>query len=176
MKICNMKITGIPTENLIFLVLCRNVYIPASAPTLPPARASRRSIRSGTLHCSFFARFLSIPKTRNVTALTIRRYPAWTSVIAWFPFPAQRSRSAFPSPSSLWAALTLSHNNQAVRDTYLPALFRQGDSVGLIVQHNKSVFFFKIYVNNSLHQNPFFGLLLIQFWRRNSQNKWLLFI
>ena len=66
--ICKIKITGNPTENLNFFVLCLNTYIPAIAPILPPIIASISNVCSAILHFPYFAFFLSI----NIAKKAIR--------------------------------------------------------------------------------------------------------
>ena len=63
--ICKTKITGKPMENLSFLVLCLNVYIPAIAPILPPIIAKTSNVCSGILHFPYLAFRLSIYIARN---------------------------------------------------------------------------------------------------------------
>ncbi len=45
----SMRISGMPSLNLSFLVLCRNKYIAASAPREPPQIARKISLSSGIL-------------------------------------------------------------------------------------------------------------------------------
>ena len=68
-----MRITGKPTENLGFCVLCLNVYIPAIPPILPPIIARISSVCSGILHFPYLAFHLSKYIAKNaIKFITIK--------------------------------------------------------------------------------------------------------
>lgn len=52
---------GRPHLNFPCRVLWRKAYMPKIAPGVPPSRAMRKNVRSRILHCSVFARCLSMP-------------------------------------------------------------------------------------------------------------------
>ena len=71
--ICIARITGMPTVNRGFRVLCRNRSIPARAPMLPPTTADRMSVPSGMRQRPSRARRLSTPNSTKDTILMISR-------------------------------------------------------------------------------------------------------
>ena len=93
-------ITGIPSLNAAFLVLCLKTCIPAYAPKLPPSKEIPKSTDSGILHILCFARLLSRPNRRKETILIIRNpIPASAFVIIKVSTPfsiAFRRRAQLP--------------------------------------------------------------------------------
>ena len=71
--ICISRIAGMPYLNFLCIVLWCQTFIPIHAPMLPPSTASNKSVASGIRHLAFFALYLSMPYTMNVTALMPRR-------------------------------------------------------------------------------------------------------
>jgi len=60
--------------NLVCLVLCLKNDIPASAPTLPPAKVNHQSRLSGMRLIRCTARALSIPKATKEKTFIITKY------------------------------------------------------------------------------------------------------
>ena len=58
---------GIPNKKIGFLILCRNIIIPKSAPIAPPRAAKLSSVFSLILHLLDIARYLSKPYMTNAT-------------------------------------------------------------------------------------------------------------
>ena len=56
-------------------VLCRNRYIPAHVPMLPPKKLIRNKFASGILHAWRFALYLSTPIASNPARFNMNRYP-----------------------------------------------------------------------------------------------------
>lgn len=69
-----IKISGKPITNLVFLVLCLNVYIPAIPPMPPPSITRINSVFSGILRLFFLAFLLSSHIAANVITLIIIKY------------------------------------------------------------------------------------------------------
>ena len=82
------KMNGIPTTKYQCLVLCRNRYIPAQVPMLPPSRLQPKSIFSGTRHICFIARLLSVHIRYTPNRFIIAKYSTIHS-IALPSFPPQ---------------------------------------------------------------------------------------
>ena len=64
-----MRMAGTPYLNFLCCVLWRQVFMPASAPILPPKAAHQSKVDSGTLHLDRLAFHLSMPYRKNVTLL-----------------------------------------------------------------------------------------------------------
>ena len=58
--VSEISIVGNPNINLIFCVLCLNVYIPTKQPIEPPNKAISINVFSGILHLPYLAFRLSI--------------------------------------------------------------------------------------------------------------------
>ena len=71
--ICARRIRGMPTVNLMCLVLWRTVYIPIRAPMLPPRRAAAIRVAYGIRLRFFLALYLSISISAKAIALIISR-------------------------------------------------------------------------------------------------------
>ena len=71
--ICISRMAGMPYLNFLCIVLWCQTFIPIHAPMLPPSIASNKSVASEMRHLAFFALYLSMPYTMNVTALMPRR-------------------------------------------------------------------------------------------------------
>lgn len=80
--ICTARISGIPTTKYQCLVLCRNAYIPAQLPALPPKILQTNSVLSEIRQAFLFARDLSIPISANPRIFITTTYTRKTPIFS----------------------------------------------------------------------------------------------